>query len=291
VEAGWFFPGIAGINAMNYVKSGAALLLAIMPAAFAAQAGEWGEGPAPLKDLPAPPGTWIVEIGGYAMAEPHFEGSSHYGPGLKPIIDIHQAGDRQWLTLPNDAWDYALFEGRNYRAGPAGDISLQSRHHSQNVDFRLGRADFETQIGGFAEYWLRPNFRTRAEVLRGVTGSEGLVAKVSGDYVWQPGEHWLMTFGPRAQFSDDVYASDYFSTRSQNLGYTGKPFHAGGGFHMAGAEWTGTYDWSPAVATKFFIDYSRLAGDAADSPRVDSRGAADQFAVGVGASYKFSVKP
>jgi outer membrane protein len=50
------------------------------------------------------------------------------------------------------------------------------------------------------------------------------------------------------------------------------------------------YAWSPRWATHGFIEYERLAGDAANSPLVTQRGARDQIQVGIGATYSFDMR-
>ena len=91
---------------------------------------------------------WIVELGGYGVFEPEYLGSKRYSLGFKPIIDIQKPGDRTWLSFPNDAFTYDFYETANFHAGPAGDLTLQSRHHGEDFDLRLGRADVNLRAGG-----------------------------------------------------------------------------------------------------------------------------------------------
>ncbi len=244
---------------------------------------------APSSNLP--PTAWIVDIGGFAVAEPTYLGSSHYNGGFKPWIDIRRAGDREWMSLPYDAVSYGVFETDNFRAGPAAAITLQSRFHGQDIDLRLGKSDVDLAGGGFAEYYPLTSIRTRAELLQGITGNTGLVANLSADYIYKPYEKWTFTFGPRLQLASDQYASDFFSTRYAQKTGIWTPFHAEGGLLSAGAELTSKYEWTKQLSTRFFIDYTQLVGDAADSPHVATRGSAEQVIAGVGGSYKFAIEP
>ena len=210
--------------------------------------------------------------------------------GFKPQIGFRQAGDREWLESPNDAFDYSLYETADFRAGLAGNLTLQSRLHGQDIDLRLGQADVNLQGGAFAEYYPVTFIRTRAEFLQRITGNTGFALNLSADYIWQPRPDWMLTFGPRAQIVNDQYASDYFSTQiafRNNNNYT--YYRAEGGLLTSGAEITGRYDWTPEIAAKFYIDYNQLI-DAADSPRVSLRGSAEQVVLGIGATYKFSIE-
>ena len=239
----------------------------------------------------ATPSAWVVDLGGYGVTEPIYEGSKHYTLGFKPQIDVWQAGSREWLTFPNDAMGYALYETPNFRAGPAGTLSLQSAFHGQDIDLRLGKAEVDLSGGAFAEYYPLSSMRTRVEVLQGITGNTGLAANFSADYIWRPATDWTLTAGPRLQIASAQYASDYFA--AQNAKMTGSyiPFHVQGGVLSSGAEFTGKYDVTSHVSTKFFLDFNELVGDAADNPRVSLKGTSEQFVAGVGASYKFAIRP
>ncbi len=239
----------------------------------------------------APPSAWIVDFGGYGVVEPIYEGSKHYILGFKPQIDVWQAGGREWLSFPNDAIGYSLYETSNFRAGPAGTLTLQSPYHGEDIDLRLGKAEADLAGGAFAEYYPLAYIRTRVDLLQGITGNTGLAANLSADWIWRPCADLTLTLGPRAQIANGPYASDYFS--AQNARTTGLyvPFHAEGGVLSSGAELTGKYEWTRQLSSKFFLDYNQLVGDAADNPRVSLRGTSEQFIIGVGGSYKFAIQP
>lgn len=239
----------------------------------------------------APPSAWIVDFGGYGVLEPIYEGSKHYGLGFKPQVDVWQAGDREWLSFPNDAIGFNLFETSNFRAGPAATLTLQSPYHGEDIDLRLGQAEADLAGGAFAEYYPLDYIRTRVDLLQGITGNDGLVANLSADYIWQPDALWTLTLGPRLQVADALYASDFFSARYAHLTNIYVPFQAGGGVLSSGAELTGKYALTKEFSTKFFLDYNQLVGDAADNPRVSERGSAEQLIFGLGGSYKFAIQP
>ena len=239
----------------------------------------------------APRSAWIVDFGGYGVLEPIYEGSKRYTMGFKPQVDVWKAGDKEWLSFPNDAIGYPLYETSNLRAGPAGTFSLQSAYHGQDIDFRLGKAEVDLSGGAFAEYYPLAFLRTRAEVLQGVTGNPGLAANLSADYVWKPRAEWTLTLGPRLQIANSEYASNYFAVQNAKMTGTYAPFKAEGGLLSSGAELTGKYDWTRQVSTKFFLDINELAGDAADNPRASVKGTPEQFVLGIGGSYKFAVAP
>jgi outer membrane protein len=239
----------------------------------------------------AAPSAWIVEIGGYGVFEPLYEGSKHYTMSYKPEIDVWRADSYHWLGFPNDAFGISVYETKDFRAGPAGSLTLQSRFHGQDIDLRFGKADADLSGGGFAEYYPFYNIRTRVELLQGMTGNLGLAANLSADYIFKAANDLTLTFGPRAQLANDQYASDFFSTQAaQRTGFY-TPYRAEGGVISSGLEFTGKFDWTRELSAKFYIDYTQLLGDAADTPKVSVRGSSEQFIAGIGASYKFAVQP
>ena len=84
------------------------------------------------------PSVYVVELGGFGVFEPSYEGSKRYLLSFKPIVDINKEGDRVWQFFPNDAIGYDLFETDNFHAGPAANLSLQSRFHNPDIDFQFG---------------------------------------------------------------------------------------------------------------------------------------------------------
>jgi len=251
--------------------------------------GPWGDDPISLKDGPGG-GYWVVTIGGYGAAEPAFPGSKDYTASGRLIFDVHRAGDREWLTLPNDAASLTLYEAGNFRAGVAGDYIL-SRTHNDDSAALLGLHDinYTIELGGFAEFYPVPFVRTRAEVLQGVTGADGLIANLMADFIYRPAPCWLFTVGPRLTFVDGQYNSAFFSINPIESVVSGLPtYSATGGFYSGGVDATIRYDFSERISIRAFAEWDRLAGSAADSPLVRLRGSEDQFQIGVGAAYKFN---
>ncbi len=234
----------------------------------------------------APGNYWVVTLGAYGVVEPEFLGSRDYTFSGRPIIDIHAAGAREWLTLPNDAFSLTLYQTGNFRAGAAGDY-LNNRTHNDDPSALRGLhdIDYTLELGGFAEYYPVPFVRTRVELLQGVTGADGLAANLMADFIYSPDPRWLFTVGPRLQIVNEQYQSAFFTDNAAS-GLT--PYHAAGGINSAGADATARYNLTECFSIRAFGEWDRLLGDAADSPIVKQRGSADQFEVGLGAAYKFN---
>jgi outer membrane protein len=233
---------------------------------------------------------WVITIGGYGVAEPAFPGSKDYVFTGRPIIDIHQAGAKEWLSLPNDAFSLGLYQTDNFRVGIAGDY-MNHRQQSDAPSALKGmhNIDYTLQAGAFAEYYPVPFLRTRVEVLQGLTGAEGLEANFMADFIYRPAPQWLFTAGPRLQVVNDKFASSFFSITNAEAAASGlTPYHAAGGINYAGVDATARYDMTQNFSLRAFAEWDRLMGDSADSPLVKQKGSPDQYQVGLGAAYKFN---
>lgn len=256
-----------------------------------AQAADlWNDSAGSLKDGGFN-GAWIVTLGGYVTAEPIYPGADGEIASFRPIIDIHRAGAREWLNLPNDAGSITLYsiDGR-FRAGAAIDW-LNDRNHGDDSAIRaLHDINYTLELGGFAEYYPTPSIRTRVELLQGVTGAEGLAANFAADWIYQPGPKWLFTVGPRLRAVNTQFQSEFFSVnaaeaRDSNGLYNA--YHASGGINETGIDVTARYQVNDRLSLRAFGEWDRLLGDAADSP-ITKRGSEDQFQVGIGAAYSFN---
>jgi outer membrane protein len=233
---------------------------------------------------------WVITIGGYGVAEPAFPGAKDYIFTGRPIIDIHQAGAKEWLALPNDAFSLSLYQTDNFRVGVAGDY-LNHRQQSDAPSELKGmhNIDYTLEAGAFAEYYPVPFLRTRVEVLQGLTGAEGLEANFMADFIYRPAPQWLFTAGPRMQVVNDKFASAFYSVTSAEEIPSGlQQFRAAGGINYAGIDATARYDMTENFSLRAFAEWDRLLGDAADSPLVKQKGSPDQLQFGLGAAYKFN---
>ena len=270
-------------------RTAALMALTCLSIGAARGADIWIDSPASYKDQGG--SYWVVTLGGYAAAEPEFPGSKSYSFAFRPIIDIHAAGAKEWLSLPEDAFSLTLYQAGNFRMGLAGDYLLDRNHRDDSVLRGLRDINYTLELGAFAEYYPAPFLRTRVELLQGVTGSEGFVANLKADYIYQPNPQWQFTAGPRLQFADTQYVSTYFSISSAEAITSGlPPYHASGGLNSAGLDATARYNVNERFSVRAFADFERLVGDSANSPLVKFRGSEDQFQFGIGASYTFNYR-
>jgi MipA family protein len=234
---------------------------------------------------------WIITLGGYEDLEPKFEGARHHTIWFHPIIDYREVGSREWLSLPNDGFDFPVIVTDNFRAGPVVNGRWERDVSSLMRGFRhIGSINLSAEAGAFVEWWPVECLRTRVEVRDAVFGARGIVADLSTDGVWRPRERWTLTAGPRLSLADGAFMRSYYSVDDAQSIMSGLPtYSAPAGVRSFGAGSMAKYKWSDSVSTMAFLEYQRLGNTAAESPLIDERGSPNQLTVGVGLSYSFVV--
>src|SRR3546814_4174012 len=87
----------------------------------------------------------------------------------------------------------------------------------------------------FAQAYLTPAFRVRAEGRKGLSGHKGWVGEISADYVAREGDDWLFSIGPRVTLGDAKYHRAYFGVTPAAATTSGLPaYDPGGGVPSVG---------------------------------------------------------
>src|SRR5262249_58007105 len=128
------------------------------------------------------------------------------------IIDYRTVGSREWLSLPNDGFDFPLIVTDSFRAGPVANGRWERDVNSLVRGFRhVGAINLSAEAGVFAEWWPVGLLRTRVEARDAVFGAHGLVADLSADAVWRPEDRWTLTAGPRFPIAHPPFIPTYYS--------------------------------------------------------------------------------
>ncbi|MGN6572708.1 MAG: MipA/OmpV family protein [Pseudolabrys sp.] len=260
---------------------------------FGAALAALASAPALAADLaPAPAlkgNQWTVTLGIEAGVLPTYEGSDSYMIRPFPLFDVRKAGTPPRFHAPRDGFGFGIIDTGTFRAGPAAKIRFP-RRESDDADLRGLDVDTAIEIGGFAEYWVAPWLRTRAELRQGFGGHHGIVGDLSADVVYPLTPQLTLSGGPRLTLATGKAEDPYYSVTASQSVTSGLPtYTAQGGVHSWGAGAQARYDFSPQWAAYTYLEYQRLAGDAANSPLVTMRGSRDQIQVGTGVTYSFDV--
>lgn len=277
--------------------------LCVAPAALAQQ------GASPSARSAVPENTNVLEgdfltIGAGAAVTPTYEGSDDYEVSPLPIvtgsiggIGISPRGAGLAFDVINDPDEARV----TFAFGPT--VRLRTNRDGKVKDDVME---------------LLPDLDTAVEVgpMAGIAVSGVLnpydSLSLSGDVKWDVADaHGGMTIAPSlsyttpvsrgmlaalsvgAEYADDEYMDYYFSVTPADAAITGLPvFEADGGFKSVGANLLVGIDFNGDLTdgglAMFLIGgYSRLLGDAKDTPFTAIRGSADQWVGGAGLAYTF----
>jgi outer membrane scaffolding protein for murein synthesis (MipA/OmpV family) len=265
--------------------------------------------------LPAPPRgavkpvfdeTWAT-IGLGAGLVPSYAGSDNYivfplplisgrvgGVGIRP----NGAGLTFDLLSPRPS-----FGPRKARLAFGPAFRLRNDRNAQIEDAVVeaaGRLEVALEAGLNAAISFPGVFKPRdslalgAQVRWDVLGAhEGMVIEPQVNYATPLGKAFLLQAQVGIEFVDDRFADYYFSVSPPQRAASGLPdFTAQGGLNRIGAVVIVSYDLSGNALDGgwgvFGVGgYSRLLGDAADTPYTSLRGSANQFIAGLGVGHTF----
>jgi len=191
--------------------------------------------------------------------------------------------------------------GTTFQFGPAFRIrNDRNARISDDVVEAAGKLDVAAEVGAnagvsFPRVLNRFDSLTLSTQVRwDILGAHnGMLIEPNIGYTTPLGRAWVMNLQAGLQFVDDDFADYYFSVSPDQATASGLPqFRADGGLNSAGTTAIVNYDLSGNSLDGGFsiyavLGYSRLFGDAQDTPYTSIRGRADQFLGGVGVGYTF----
>lgn len=234
---------------------------------------------------------WTVTLGAEGRVLPAYEGSSSSMLRPFPLFEVRRAGKPASFRSPRDGFSFGILDYGRFIAGPTTKVRFERKESSDTNLRGLGDVAWAFEAGAFAEYWAADWLRTRVELRQGIGGHRGLVSDVTADLVVPVTKQLTFSGGPRMTLATAAATSPYFSITPAQSAASGLPvYDAGGGIRSLGAGAQARYEWSPQWATHMFIEYERLAGDAANAPLVTRYGTRDQIQVGLGVTYSFNMR-
>ena len=224
---------------------------------------------------------FFLGIGGVVV--PEYDGAEDYQISPQPIISV------EYLSIPG-LGAFGGKDGRGFSVGPSfGYIGERDASDYDGLD-GLDDVDATYELGLKAGYeWDHAEIYGAVRYAFG--GADGFVGDIGANLIARPTERIVLKAGPTASFASSDYMDAYFgvtTSESFNTGGRLAPYDPDGGFKSVGVAASARYE----VFTDWFVDadasYSRLVGDAKDSPIVEE-GDANQFTFGLGISKRFSL--
>lgn len=232
------------------------------------------------------------------------------GAGVAP--DYLGSDDYGFIPLPNFEWKHSGFAVRSSRLGAELDLlPMQGIDAGPILRYDLGRKDVSDDIvdllpevdgtleaGGYlglaypllgADSGAPTILTARVEFLTGVSGGhDGSTIGGSLGVIQPLGEDLTLIANASATYMSGGYAEEFFSVSAAGAAASGLPvYDAGAGMRDFGAGLILNYQLTEQLSVFAVGRYTRLVGDAKDSPIVADRGDADQFLGGLGVSFKF----
>lgn len=274
------------------------------------QGGQGGQGSASRRSFPLPKivfdDTWAT-VGIGAGLVPSYAGSDDYvffplplvagrvgGVGISPngpgfALDLFAPGPALGAQEPR-FFGGPAFRIRNDRAQQIEDAVVE---RAEDLDWAV---ELGAQAGLSFPGVFNPldTLTLTAQVRWDVAGAhDGMLIEPTIGYTrpFGPGIRFQTSLG--AQFVDDSFADYYYTVTPAQSAATGLPlFNADGGLNSVSSTTTVAFDLDGNGLNGGFsiftvLGYTRLIGDAKDTPFTSIRGDANNFIGGVGVAYTF----
>ena len=244
------------------------------------------------------PGGGDKEFGGFVMLGAGFgsdyEGSDDYGGMPVAMLQLNWQG--YYIQARGPSLKVNVIPAENFDFGPTLSYGGGRDDDVEDDKVKLLREiDDSVEAGLFAEYRIPNQADPRYEVSFGLDASKdvgdghdgtqiavsaGYRRPVLGDLIW--------SMGLSATYADDNYMESYFTIDADNAARSGLArFDAEGGFKDVGLSTSLSYNFAESWRVTGMLSYTRLIGDAADSPVVADRGSENQLFGGLAVGYAF----
>lgn len=229
-------------------------------------------------------GDWYLKVGAAGLIAPKFEGSNKYRFSAQPLVSLGRQGEAERFSSRNDNVSFALIDTDRFRAGGVGKLLFK---RDTDID-GIKETKFGGEVGGFVDVYPTDWLRLRGEVRQGIRAHKGVVAEVAADAFYDVTPVIRVSAGPRATFASKDYFKTYYGVSAEEAVASGvKEYRPGGGWESVGVGGAITWRATDKIDTSLFGEYSRLQGPAKDSSIVKQHGSANQFMVGIAATYRF----
>lgn len=229
-----------------------------------------------------------------AMMVPDYQGSSDYTAA--PLVFFNFRYDQYYIQSEGLGVKANVSPFRAIEAGPV--ISLNGGRDDDVESDAVGRLqeiDDAVEAGLFVTLPFndivtdRDQLSLNFKAMTDVSGThDGSTFSFGPGYAFMPSKVLRLSASLSATYADDDYMSTYFGIDQTTVGSSGLAlYQAEAGFKDVGVTLTANYALTRNWGLVGIAGYTRLIGDAADSPIVDVEGDAGQGRLGLGVSYRF----
>lgn len=228
-----------------------------------------------------------VILGAGVGAAPDYEGSRHYDVIPLATVSVRWFNGR-YLNFEGNSFKANIIASDRWSFGPTARYQFERDDPDSEAVDRLREVNAAFEVGAFAGV-SGDHFSGDIEVVKDVAGShEGFLVKLGGGYGTQVGERLNLSLGISTTYASEGFMEAYFEIDADNAARSGLPlFDAEGGFKDVGISLFLRYSFDDRWGMFGLFNYTRLIGDAEESPIVDDAGDPNQYFGGIGANYSF----
>lgn len=229
-------------------------------------------------------GDWYLKVGAAGYVAPKFEGSDKYRFFAQPLVSLGRQGEAERFSSRNDNVSFAFIDTDRFRVGAAGKLLFKRDTDIDGID----ETKFGGEAGGFVDVYPTDWLRFRGEVRHGIRAHKGVVADIAADAFYDVTPKIRVSGGPRATYASKDYMRTYYGvTAEESLASGLQEYRPGGGWESVGLGGAVTWQATDKIDTSLFAEYNRLQSKPKNSSIVREHGSANQFTVGVSATYRF----
>jgi outer membrane protein len=233
---------------------------------------------------------FVAGAGGYV---PDYLGSDDYRFGAAPAALITFGDSNRYARLVVTDLNVNLLDSKTWSLGPAINYRFGRSNVDDNVVDNMRDIDGTVEVGAFGGWtWVgqddpRHRFSAGTEFLYDVGGEhDGYLISGSIRYFQPVLRPLTLSVGAALTYGSGDYMETFFGVNAGDAARSGlSPFNADSGFRDVRVPMMAIFSFSEKWHLAGGVIYSRLLGDAADSPIVNDRGSKDQFFAGVGVAY------
>ncbi|MEP1201287.1 MipA/OmpV family protein [Tateyamaria sp.] len=224
---------------------------------------------------------------------PDYIGSDDNFIGAAPF-GIFGLGENRFVSIVANSAYVNVSKDKNFRFGPTATYRFgRDDDVDDSVVSLMEEIDDTVELGAFAGYMmeLSDDIRDRAtfggQIAFDVGGvHNGYAASINARRWFPVGKFGVLGLGAAVTYGSGDYMDTYFSVSPVDAATTGLPqYKAGDGLRDARVMALFIHPITKNWVAGGGVYYSRILGDAADSPIVEDRGKKDQLIYGLGIGY------
>lgn len=229
------------------------------------------------------------QVGGFVYVSPSYEGGKSYevvGFPFAAPAGFGEDGALQAKAL--DDIRFRLIRAGAFEFGPLAGYRFGRDESDATRLVGMGDIDGGFVVGAFGTYRAGP-FAASISYHHQATGDDtGGLIRFGLEHTHRVSPALKITTGVGTNYATEDYMTQFFGVSvAQNLASGLPVYNASAGFKDVYASVTASMDLNDRWTLMLIGRYSRLIGDAADSPVIETE---NQFFGGLGLSYKFDLR-